>query len=76
MKKLLKIYGFNSDMQYYEMIAESFLNGQITQAHDQFLSLPKKQRIEFLKSATIGGWNSGINQRYLSVLFDMLLKKR
>ncbi len=32
MKKLLKAYGFNSDMQYFEMIVESVINGQRTQA--------------------------------------------
>ena len=42
MKKLLKTYNFNSDMQYFEMIVESFINGQYTQAINQFKALPKK----------------------------------
>jgi hypothetical protein len=72
MKKLLKQYGFNSDMQYFEMIAESFLNGQRTQAHDQFKAMPRKERADFLKSATVGGWQSGISSNNISSLFDLL----
>ena len=70
MKKLLKEYSFNSDMQYYEMIADSFYNGQISQAIEQFNQLPKKNKAQMLKAATIGGWGSGINNSHLVVLFD------
>ena len=50
MKKLLRVYGFNSDMQYYEMIAESYINGQKAQALQQFQELPKANKKEVIKS--------------------------
>ena len=49
MKKLLKRYNFNSDMQYFEIIVESFVNGQNTQAINQFKALPKKERKNMVK---------------------------
>lgn len=72
MKKLLKAYRFNSDMQYYEMIAESFVNGQITQAKEQFKAMPKSKRIEMLRDASLQIWESGINSQRLYLLFDLL----
>lgn len=72
MKKLLKSYGFNSDMQYFEMIVDSFHNGQFSQAYKQFGAMPKAYKITFLKSATVGGWESGLGDHKLSNLFDYL----
>ena len=73
MKKLLKEYGFNSDMQYFEMIAESFLNGQFSQAYEQFEAMPKKNRVEMVKAATVGGWDSGLGDHKIKNLFDRIL---
>lgn len=56
MKKLLKQYGFNSDMQYFEMIAESYDNGQIMQAKEQFAALPKENRTAMVKALINGNW--------------------
>lgn len=70
MKKLLKAYGFNSDMQYFEMIVESFLNGQFSQAYQQFDEMPKASKLSFLKSATVGGWDSGLGSHKIANLFD------
>lgn len=72
MKKLLKLYSFNSDMQYYEMIVESFHNGQFSQAYNQFSNMPRKNRIEMLKSMTVGGWKSGLAEHKISKLFDLI----
>lgn len=72
MKKLLKIYSFNSDMQYFEMIVESFHNGNKTQAFEQFSAMPKSYRILFLKNATIGGWESALSRTTLGFLFDKI----
>lgn len=72
MKKLLKTYGFNSDMQYFEMIVESFINGNRSQAIEQFKAMPKTDRAAFIKSATLGGWESGLSTGQLSVLFDAI----
>lgn len=70
MKKLLKSYALNSDMQYYELIVSSFTNGQFSQAYAQFDAMPKANRIDFLKSATVGGWNSGLGDHKLFQLFN------
>jgi hypothetical protein len=70
MKKLLKDYGLNSDIQYFEMIVDSFHNGQFTQAYSQFEAMPKANKLNFLKSATVGGWNSGLAEHKIANLFD------
>jgi hypothetical protein len=72
MKKLLKAYNFNSDMQYFEMIVNSFHNGQFTQAYSQFDAMPKANKINFLKSATVGGWSSGLAEHKIANLFERI----
>ena len=44
MKKLLKTYGFNSRERYFDMCIESHINGQRTQAKEQFNAMPKEER--------------------------------
>lgn len=61
MKKLLKQYGFTSDMQYFEMIVESVVNGQFQQAKAQFTALPRTERKEFV-CAILFNWSTGLNQ--------------
>ena len=49
MKTLLKFYNFESPSQYFDMVRESRLNGQHTQAKEQFKAMPKafqKQLVE------------------------------
>ena len=70
MKKLLKAYNFNSDMQYFEMIIESFINGQNTQAINQFKALPKKERKNMIKMAVYGTWLYGVNENKIALLID------
>jgi hypothetical protein len=72
MKKLLNEYALNSDMQYFEMIAESFLNGQYSQAKEQFKAMPKSYRISFLKSICGGNWVTSITQSQKDILFDCI----
>jgi hypothetical protein len=71
MKKLLKQYGFNSDMQYFEMIIESFINGQRSQAIRQFKAMPKKERQDMIK-AVIANWITGIEGRDINLLIDAI----
>jgi hypothetical protein len=72
MKKLLKEYSLNSDMQYFEMIAESYLNGQVEQAKNQFLAMPKQYRKSFIKSGILY-WGSGLTkQQIMNVFFELL----
>lgn len=72
MKKLLKTFGYNSDMQYYELIGDNFINGNFTSAIRLFTDMPKRNRIDMLKAATVGGWESGISNKHLAHLFDNL----
>lgn len=69
MKGLLKEYSLNSDMAYYEMIAESFLNGQFEQGYRFFNAMPKANRVQFIKSA-LTYWNSGLGQHKIINLID------
>ena len=62
MKKLLKLYNFNSDMQYFEMIVESVINGQRTQAKKQFKAMPKDAQIAFIRSL-YGDLDSGLSDK-------------
>lgn len=71
MKKLLKQYGFNSDMQYFEMIIESFINGQRSQAIQQFKAMPKKERQDMIK-AVVANWVTGIEGRDINLLIDAI----
>ena len=72
MRKLLKAYGFNSDMQYFEMIVESVINGQRSQAKQQFKAMPMEYKKAFLKSIT-GCWNSGLSKDDKAMFIDCLL---
>lgn len=72
MKKLLKEYNFNCEMQYYEMIATSFENGQNAQAYEQFKAMPKNDKVAFIKAATFGNWSSGIEHKKLNNLLDLI----
>lgn len=71
MKKLLKMYGFNSDMQYFEMIAESVINGQRTQAKEQFKAMPRDNRKQFI-NANLGNWQSGLNEQDLAMFISII----
>jgi len=71
MKKLLKIYGFNSDMQYFEMIVESVINGQRTQAKNQFKAMPKDYRKLFIKNI-FGNWNTGLSTPDKQMFIDCI----
>lgn len=72
MKKLLKTYGLSSTIQYYEMIADSFTNGQRKQAIEQFRAMPRNERAAMLRAATLSGWDCGISDNDLSILFNNL----
>lgn len=71
MKKLLKEYNLFSDMQYFEIIADSFLNGQIAQAKNQFSAMSKQYRKDFVKSA-LTFWGSGISEKNIISLIDLI----
>lgn len=49
MKKLLKSYQLKIREQYFDVIIESVINGQRTQAKEQFKAMPKVEKQMFLK---------------------------
>lgn len=71
MKKLLKSYNFNSDMQYFEMIVESVINGQRTQAKEQFKAMPKADKKNFLV-AIFGNWQTPLTQSDKELFLNIL----
>ena len=44
---------------------------EVEYMESQFTELPRKNRIAMLKAATVGGWDSGINDSDLAILFDL-----
>jgi len=80
MKKLIKTYGLNSDMQYFELIVESLKNGQRKQAINQFLSMDKAYRVKFIKNASVIFFTSHIQLiinkfRYSKSIFYAIITK-
>jgi hypothetical protein len=71
MKKLLKTYELNSDMQYYEMIIDSVINGQRTQAKEQFKAMPKDNKKMFI-NANLSNWNSGLSEQDLAMFIAII----
>ena len=61
MKRLLKDYELNSDMQYFEMIVESVINGNRTQAKEQFKAMQEVDKRRFIQSI-FGAWISGLSE--------------
>jgi hemerythrin superfamily protein len=71
MKKLLKQYGFNSDMQYFEMVVDSCINGQYKQAREQFKAMSKQYQKKFVKNIH-GNWHSGLTNSDKSKFIEWL----
>jgi hypothetical protein len=61
MKDLLKQYDFSDNNQYYDMIAESMLNGQKKQAIQQYLAMPQSYKKEFIKMLIDGDYSYAVN---------------
>ena len=71
MKKLLKDYELNSDMQYFEMIAGSIINGQRTQAKELFKAMRRKDKKNFVV-AIYTSWQSGLTETDKAVFLNEL----
>lgn len=61
MKKLLLTYGLTYNEQYYQMIDDSFLNGQKKQAESQFKALPKEEKKKYLIRLNDNGETEQLN---------------
>ena len=71
MSRLLKDYDLSSDMQYFEMIVESVINGQRTQARELFNEMPRADRRAFVVSIT-GNWQTGLSQQDKEMFINLL----
>lgn len=67
MLNLLETYEFEFVGDYYEMIEDSFVNGQISQAKQQFLSMPGENQREFLREL------HEKQSQYLPILMDLII---
>ena len=72
MKKLLKTYSLNSDQQYFEIIVESYINGQLAQAREQFNAMSKYYKKQFVKSS-LTFWQNGLTQNQILNFFFPLI---
>ena len=72
MKKLLKKYDLNSDMQYFEMIVNNFVNGNIKDGISFFKEMPKIYRKAMVKSIVSENWNSGLNKNQILTLIEYI----
>lgn len=54
MRSLLRDYSLSSRSDYYNMIIESYINGNKEQAKKQFKAMPKANRLHFIE---INKWN-------------------
>lgn len=71
MKKLLKSYNFNNSLEYYEMITGSVINGQRTQAKEQFNAMPKMNKKDFIHGI-FGQLESGLSEHDKHMFIDEL----
>ena len=72
MKKLLKQYNLNSDVQYFELIVKSFLNGQKAQAKEQFAAMPRQDKKNFIRHSVLY-CNCGLNEtEILETFLDLV----
>lgn len=71
MKKLLKLHGLNSDMQYFEKIVKALKDDRINYSIELFFSLSNSYQKKFVESIK-GSWNSGLNKQEIEV-FEYVL---
>ena len=72
MKNLLKTYGLSTENEYFQMIAESFIEGQRKQAIEQFNAMPQECKVKLVKLATIHSEISDFTPSQISDLIDNL----
>jgi len=72
MKKLLKSYELVSVSDYYEMIITSVINGQRSQAKNQFNEMPKENKKEFIKLQFHKDCDYNLSQLDKNMFIDLL----
>lgn len=67
MQSLLKTYNLTHESEYYEIIIESFINGQNKQAIEQFKAMPKTNRVAMVAEIAINS-NRSIDRSQIQQL--------
>ena len=76
MEALLKKHNVTTDMQLYQLIADTFLYGRTPEALILFNELPTKNKIFFIQEATIGEiWYQGLGTKIIRQLFLIIIKE-
>ena len=71
MKKLLKQYGFKSDMQYFEMLCRTIKGTHKNDAKVLFNDMPRKVRKAFIVSI-YGSCDSGLSDSEKAFFMNLL----
>ena len=72
MKKILKAYQLTDTTQYWELIEESFMNGQREQAKAYFTDMPKLYKKLFIKAIICKDFDSDYSFRSICSLIDLI----
>lgn len=58
MEELLGQYSIDSIEEYYQLISDSYINGQKKQAKEQLLAMPRNEQREYVKSLRPDGYET------------------
>lgn len=72
MEEILKQYGLKDTTDYWELIEESFVNGQRQQAHDYFTEMPQYYRKAFVKAVLSKDFDSDYSFKNICGLVDLI----
>jgi hypothetical protein len=72
MKALLKAYGFNSDMQYFERIVLMTKHNDKPAMKVMFTDMPRKIRKNFVVAIYSGTWNNGLTDQQKAFFMNLL----
>lgn len=70
MKKLLKTYELRTNGEYYNMILESMINWQYTQAKEQFKAMPRDNRKDMVKQ--IVNLEFEVDPKHTMILIELI----
>ncbi len=70
---LLRMYDFKQNSEYFDLLINSYYNGQFIQAKEQFKAMTKKDRknfLEYIKGCYDNFYSKGVFIYY----FDLILE--
>lgn len=72
MKKLLKEYNLTTNAEYYEMVTDSYINGQLAQAERQFKGMPYENQKEMLAAIDEENFSDSFYNNLYEFFFNLL----